>query len=127
MPLQKHLFLDYLSGEWVLGALVAYYNLQKDKRLTGMFKLGGTLTVRGANSAFEGILRKIADEPDLRRQLTDWSACNPVTVAGANETELLEFSIEQLVPALPKPNPVETLPESPLAANAGGLIAAAAA
>jgi hypothetical protein len=104
ISLHKHLFLDYLSGEWVLSSLVAYYNLQKDKRLTGLFKINGTLTVRGATSALEGILRKIADEPDLRQQLRDWSAARPSTAPEDSGTvgEVAEFPIGELIPAASK-------------------------
>jgi hypothetical protein len=75
----KHLFLDYLSGEWVLGALVEYYNLEKSKRLVGAFHQEGNLTARGAQSAILGILTKIADEPELRQRLRDWTSSRPNT------------------------------------------------
>jgi hypothetical protein len=74
MPLHKRLLLDYLSGEWVLAALVTHYNLQGDERLSGTFKLKGTLTVRGADAAINGLLGKIAHEPDLRQQLRCWTS-----------------------------------------------------
>jgi hypothetical protein len=69
IPLHKHLFLDYQTGEWVLATLVRYYNLDTDNRLAGVFKCDGTLTLRGANAAITGILQKIAEEPLLREYL----------------------------------------------------------
>jgi hypothetical protein len=73
IPLHKHLFLDYITGEWVLATLVQYHNLASDKRLSGAFRCDGTLTVRGANAAINGILQKISDEPLLRDQLRRWT------------------------------------------------------
>jgi hypothetical protein len=98
----KHLFLDYVSGEWVLGALVEYYNLEKSKRLTGTFKCEGTMTVRGAHSAIAGILSKIAQEPELRAQLRDMSITPSQTAQPAIvNTEIIpekELSVEDLMP-----------------------------
>src|SRR5205814_2165243 len=67
--LHKHLFLDYMTGEWVLATLVKNYNLETTNRLAGTFTFGGGLTIRGANAAIEGVLRKIADEPELIHRL----------------------------------------------------------
>jgi hypothetical protein len=104
MSVHKHLFLDYFGGDWVLNRLVDYYNLEKGKRLTGTFRFDGTLTVRGANAAIEGMLGKIAEEPLLRQRLRQWTSAQPDPVppaapAGAEETELDSF-------LLPLPLPV---------------------
>lgn len=91
IPLHKHLFLDYMSGEWVLGSLVNYYNLEKDQKLTGTFRFEGTVTPRGANAAIAGILHKLAGEPGLRRQLRRWTsppcATDPTTAEAALEPD----------------------------------------
>ena len=106
IPMHKHLFLDYLSGEWVLGALVEYYNLEKVKRATGTFKLEGTLTVRGAHSAIDGMLQKIAAEPALRQQLRQWTSAQPASDrATAEVAELHEAKWDEIMPAVPKPRP----------------------
>lgn len=100
MPVHKHLFLDYMCGEWVLGRLVDYYNLEKGKRLTGKFKSDGTLTVRGANAAIEGILSKIAEEPLLRQQLRRWTSAVAATDAAVAESaaEREEPNLDDLMP-----------------------------
>ena len=74
IQLHKHVFLDYLSGEWALETLVEYYNLEKRHRLTGTFRFEQTLTVRGANAAIGGMLLKIAQEPELRQRLSLWTS-----------------------------------------------------
>ncbi|MCL5098478.1 MAG: hypothetical protein M1608_13305 [Candidatus Omnitrophica bacterium] len=100
IPMHKHLFLDYLSGEWVLGALVRYYNLEKDKKLTGTFQFTGTLTARGAQSSVEGMLRKISDEPALRQQLRQWtSAVSSPEPAEATGESTLPNEDEVMPPA----------------------------
>jgi hypothetical protein len=74
MCLHKRLFLDYLSGDWVLGALVNHYNLRGEERLSGTFHCDGRLTVRGAAAAITGLLTKISEEPELRQELRVWSS-----------------------------------------------------
>jgi hypothetical protein len=100
MPVHKRLFLDYLSGEWVLGPLVSHHNLQADERLSGTFKRAGTLTVRGAQAAIVGLLSKIADEPDLRQQLRHWVSvefgCELPSAGAVAETE--EAQLGDLMP-----------------------------
>jgi hypothetical protein len=85
IPLHKSLCLDYLTGEWLLDALVDYYNLEKPHKLTGTFRFGGTLTPRGANAAIEGILHKIAGEPALRQQLRRWTSSRSAAEATTAE------------------------------------------
>jgi hypothetical protein len=103
MPVHKRLFLDYLSGEWVLSALVNHYNLQNHERLSGTFKREGSLTVRGAGAAIAGLLRKIADEPELRQRLRDWnSAASPGD--GPQESEIIDlekWAVHNLIDELP--------------------------
>jgi hypothetical protein len=101
MPMHKHLFLDYISGEWVLGRLVDYYNLEKSKRLTGTFKIEGRLTVRGASAAIEGILMKIAEEPMLRQRLRQRTASAPFAGPQAVEPAPEEPSDDELLPPAP--------------------------
>jgi len=96
--MHKHLFLDYVSGEWVLGALVDYYNLEKAKKLTGKFMSEGRLSVRGAQSAITGVLKKIADEPELRQQLRNWAT-------GLNWMPMSETAEPDLAALLPPPAP----------------------
>jgi hypothetical protein len=100
MPVHKGLFLDYLSGEWVLGALVAHYNLRGEERLSGIFRRGGTLTVRGAGAAIEGLHRKIADEPTLRQQLKHWALGLPTgeSLPASVDAEPEEAQIDYLIP-----------------------------
>ncbi len=102
--LHKHLFLDYFSGEWVLGALVDYYNLQKANRIAGRFKFEGHLTVRGANGAMAGILRKISAEPELRHRLRLWTSGQAMAQLPAAEAgmEAEEPALDALMP--PEPN-----------------------
>jgi hypothetical protein len=76
ITLHKNLFLDHMTGEWVLAALVQCYNLAPDKRLIGVFRCDGALTVRGANAAIAGTLQKVSDEPLLREQLRQWTSIN---------------------------------------------------
>ncbi len=95
--LHKHLFLDYLSGEWVLAALVDYYNLEKGKRIAGKFRFDGNLTVRGANAAIAGMLAKIAGEPGLTRQLRQWTSAEPGAEPSPAEDEM-EPDPEELMP-----------------------------
>jgi hypothetical protein len=100
----KHLFLDYLSGEWVLDALVDYYNLQKGNRIAGRFRFEGNLTPRGATAAMAGILRKISEEPELRHQLREWtsgqSMAQEPSAEAASEAE--EPDVDALMPPAPK-------------------------
>ncbi|MGA2656267.1 MAG: hypothetical protein ABSH34_01995 [Verrucomicrobiota bacterium] len=102
--LHKHLFLDYLSGEWVLGALVDYYNLEKGNRIAGRFRFEGNLTARGANAAMAGILRKISEEPELRHQLRLWTSGQALAQEPAAEPapEAEETEVAALMP--PEPN-----------------------
>ncbi len=97
--LHRHFFLDYLSGEWVLGALVDYYNLEKGARLAGKFRFEGNLTARGANAAMSGMLRKITQEPELRDRLRAWTSGQPASPAP--ETAAEEPSLEALMPPEP--------------------------
>ena len=71
MLLHKRLFLEYLSGDWVLCSLVADFNLAQAKRASGVFQKAGRLTVRGAAAAISGLLSKIANEPELCQQLRE--------------------------------------------------------
>lgn len=114
IPVHKNLFLDYLSGEWVLSALVRYYNLEKGKRLTGTFQFMGNLTVRGANSAMEGILHKIADEPALRQQLRQWTTAASLDELAATEdvVEPKEPEVDEVMPPAPTPRTPSVLPAS---------------
>jgi hypothetical protein len=102
--LHKHLFLDYLSGEWLLDALVDYYNLEKGDRLAGRFRFEGNLTARGATGAMAGILRKISEEPELRHQLRVWtsgqSPAPPPAAEAATEAE--EPKMDELMPPEPQ-------------------------
>ena len=103
--LHKHLFLDYLSGEWLLDALVDYYNLEKGERIGGRFRFEGNLTPRGANGAMAGILRKISEEPELRHHLRVWTsgqspAQEPAAQAGTEAEE--EPNLDDLMPPEPK-------------------------
>jgi hypothetical protein len=102
--LHRHLFLDYLSGEWVLGALVDYYNLEKGNRVAGRFKFEGNLTTRGANAAMAGMLRKISDEPELRHQLRLWTCGQSMAQEPAAEAAMdaEEPSVDDLMPPEPK-------------------------
>ncbi|MGA2864506.1 MAG: hypothetical protein ABSF95_08450 [Verrucomicrobiota bacterium] len=113
--LHKHLFLDYLSGEWVLGALVDYYNLEKAERIAGRFKFEGTLTVRGATAAIAGILHKMAEEPEVRQQLRQWTSAESkaerTTAAAVMEAE--EPQVDELMPPEPKPGPRPAPMEAP--------------
>ncbi len=100
IPLHKHLFLDYLSGEWVLGALVNYYNLHKNQSFAGRFNFEGTLTVRGANAAVEGLIRKLAEEPVLRERLQRWTSplsCPGLTPTGVDD-QVCDPSLAMLMP-----------------------------
>jgi hypothetical protein len=72
--LHKHLFLDYFTGEWVMATLVQYYNQHKAGTFARRGQLGGTLTLRGATAALEGIIHKISEEPDLREKLRAWTS-----------------------------------------------------
>ena len=102
--LHKHLFLDYLSGEWVLGPLVDYYNLEKGNRLAGRFRFEGNLTARGANAAMAGILRKISEEPELRHRLRVWTSGQSMAEGPAAEPamEAEEPEVDALMPPEPK-------------------------
>lgn len=102
--LHKHLFLDYLSGEWVLGALVDYYNLQKANRMAGRFTFEGNLTLRGANGAMAGVLQKISREPEVRHQLRLWTSGQPLAQEPAVEAgmEAEEPRVGELMPPEPK-------------------------
>jgi hypothetical protein len=71
--LHKHLFLDYYSGEWVMAALVDYYNRHKAGMLAGRACSAGVLTLRGATAALEGIVHKISEEPELCEKLRNWT------------------------------------------------------
>lgn len=103
IPVHKHLFLDYLSGEWVLAALVDYYNLEKTKRLSGQFSFAGTLTARGANAAIAGLLRKIAEEPELRQRLRLWTSGKPEAEAKPDDAAMgaSEPTVDELLPPQP--------------------------
>lgn len=70
----KHLFLDYFSGEWVMATLVQYYNQHKIGTLARRGQLGGSITLRGATAALEGIIHKISEEPELREKLRVWTS-----------------------------------------------------
>ena len=102
--LHKHVFLDYLSGEWLLDALVDYYNLEKGERIAGRFRFDGNLTARGANGAMAGILRKISEEPELRHQLRVWTSGQSLAQEPAAEpgTEAGEPNLDDLMPPEPK-------------------------
>jgi hypothetical protein len=100
MPLHKHLFLDYMSGEWVLGALVHYYNVHKTKTVGGL-SFAGTLTVRGANAAIEGILHKLTEEPDLRQLLRERASSPGAGTPESAEENAANFDVDDLLPALP--------------------------
>jgi hypothetical protein len=89
--LHRQLFLDYISGDWVLAALVHHYNLDPGKRLGGTFQRNDDLTLRGANAAIAGVLTKIAEEPAARQRLRDWTA--PSQTADTRTTEV-EFPAE---------------------------------
>ena len=102
--LHKHLFLDYLSGEWLLDALVDYYNLEKGERIAGRFRFGGNLTARGANGAMAGIL------PENFRGARAQASTESVDVRaipgpGARAeagTEAEEPNVDDLMPPEPK-------------------------
>jgi hypothetical protein len=98
--LHRHLFLDYLSGEWVLDALVDYYNLEKGNRIAGRFRFQGTLTTRGAIAAMAAILRKTCEEPGLRHQLRLWTSGQSVVQEPAAEAaaEAEEPNVDELMP-----------------------------
>lgn len=90
----KHLFLDYFSGEWVMATLVHYYNQHKTGTLARRGQLGGSLTLRGATAALEGIIHKISEEPELRERLRIWSSgrttgksLRPLTTSDQPSTE----------------------------------------
>jgi len=102
--LHRHLFLDYLSGEWVLGALVDYYNLEKGNRIAGRFRFEGNLTIRGATAAMAGILRKISGEPELRHQLRLWTLGQSMAqeLAAEAAVEAEEPKVDELMPPEPK-------------------------
>ncbi|HEV2208322.1 MAG TPA: hypothetical protein VG167_06065 [Verrucomicrobiae bacterium] len=102
IPLHKHLFLDYLSGEWVLGALVKYYNLHKQPGFAGRFDFKGTLTARRANAAIEAVIHKLADEAIVRHQLRVWSGAGQAHEAFAAGDDGEEVSVQQLMPAVPE-------------------------
>jgi hypothetical protein len=109
--LHKSLFLDYMSGEWVLARLVDFYNLEQGERISGKFKMEGTLTVRGANAAIEGILRKIADEPCVRQRLRELSSLGQ---GGAPSPEQPEAAHEEnLVVLMPPPPRLKLHPIEP--------------
>lgn len=99
--LHKSLFLDYTSGEWVLARLVDFYNLEQGERISGKFKIEGTLTVRGATAAIEGLLRKIADEPCVRQRLRELSSPGLRGLTGAEQSETADD--ENLRALMPPP------------------------
>jgi len=106
IQLHKRLFLDYSSGEWVLKALVDYYNLEGPERLQGVFRREGALTVRGAHAAIAGILQKLTEEPSLRDRLRRWAAASPVNLpAETPPGDSEESGWAALLPSPLKPRP----------------------
>lgn len=106
IQLHKRLFLDYASGEWVLKALVNYYNLEGPERLQGVFRREGALTVRGAHAAIAGILQKFTEEPALRDRLRRMANNPTLPVPAENcfhDDPEFDPGWDDLSPPLPKP------------------------